>query len=46
MSKVLPNYICLAINFVLKKNENYYLQVFLRAYKYTEKGKINDETSY
>ena len=35
--KVDSNYTCLAvilINFVLKKDENYYLQVFLKECKY------------
>ena len=35
--KVYSNYTCLAvilINFVLKKDENYYLQVFLKECKY------------
>ena len=29
------------IGFVLKKDENYYLQVFLKEYKHTEKEKKN-----
>ena len=42
MPKVGSNYTCLAvilINFVLMKDENYYLQVFLKESKYIEKEK-------
>ena len=38
--KVNSNHTCLAVvslDFVLKKDENYYLQVFLKECKYTEK---------
>ena len=38
----MSNYTCLAvilIDFVLKKDENYYLQVFLKECKYIEKEK-------
>ena len=38
----MKNYICLAvlsIDFVLKKDENYYRQVFLKECKYIEKEK-------
>ena len=40
--KIGSNYSCLTvilIDFVLKKSENYYPQVFLKEWKYTEKGK-------
>ena len=39
------NYICCSvtlIDFVFKKNENYYLQVFLKECKYIEKEKKGD----
>ena len=47
MPKVSSNYICLvviSIDFVLKKDENYYLQVFLEECKKIEKG--NQVTRY
>ena len=34
------------INFVFGKEENYYLQVFLKECKYIEKEKKSDLTSY
>ena len=43
--KVGSNYTCLAvvlIGFILKKDGNYYLQIFLKECKYTEKEKKND----
>ena len=43
MHKVHSNYTCWAvilIGFVLKKDENYYPQVFLKEPKYTEKEKM------
>ena len=43
MAKVDSNYTCLAvikIDFILKKDENYYLQVFLIECKYIEKEKM------
>ena len=42
MPKVGSDYVCLAVilyDFVLKNNEIYYLQVFLKQFKYTEKEK-------
>ena len=42
MAKSRSNYTCLVVtltNFVLKKDENYYPQVFLKECKYTEKEK-------
>ena len=42
MPKAGSNYTCLAViltNFVLMKDENYYLQVFLKESKYIEKEK-------
>ena len=42
MAKVDSNYTCLAvieIDFILKKNENYYPQIFLIECKYIEKKK-------
>ena len=43
MAKVDSNYTCLAvieIDFILKKNENYYPQIFLIECKYIEKEKM------
>ena len=43
--KIGSNYPCLAvllIDFVLKRGENYYQQVFLKKYKYTEKEEKKD----
>ena len=40
MAQIGSNYICVAvilIDFVLKKDENFYPQVFLKEYKYIEK---------
>ena len=40
MAQIDSNYICVAvilIGFVLKKDENFYPQVFLKEYKYIEK---------
>ena len=40
MPEVVSNYICLAvivIDFVLKKDENFYPQVFVKEYRYIEK---------
>ena len=42
MPKVDSDYVCLAVilyDFVVKNNEIYYLQVFLKQSKYTEKEK-------
>ena len=42
MPKLVSNYACLVvilISFNLKKDENYYSQVLLKEWKYTEKGK-------
>ena len=49
ISKVGSNYTCLGailINFVFGKEENNYLQVFLKECKYIEKEKKSDLTSY
>ena len=43
MAKVDSNYTCLAvieIDFILKKDENYYPQIFLIEWKYIEKEKM------
>ena len=43
MAKVDSNYTCLAVietDFILKKNENYYPQIFLIECKYIEKEKM------
>ena len=48
MLKVGSNYICLAvilIDVILKKEENYYSQIFLKECKYIEKEK-NDYIYY